>query len=258
MIAMQRAERPINLMGLSPEAANQTLEVLTSAWSLYGKDGFFVTEYLDKYLYKNQVRIGASTFLATFLNLHGYTIDSVVPIQVSERGELVEINLQGVDSKDEIVKKAWASVRFKLRKNGKSVVLDYLSMDLSNKGFESKPHHLEFVRALLSTPVLFKAASHLPQNKTFDVIANEVLTRAPVVVQDETGIKYSSLSTHFDIALYGNFEKTHRLFKNYHKDLGQAYDERKDIKPLGFRVGYFKDGDYAFMIATRKKLVQAR
>lgn len=244
MMAMQRAEKPVNLNTLNPTATTQILEVLTSAWHLFDKDGFFVTEYLDKYLYKNHVRIGASTFLATFLNLQGFTIDQIVPIQINDQGELVELAL---DSKE------WRSVRFKAKKNGKLVVLDYLSVDLSNKGFEASPQNLKFIRALSSSPFLFKAASHLPQNKEFNVIVDEVIQRSPSIVQDETGIKYTVLSEKYDVALYGKFEKSHHLFKSYHKDLAKAFEQRTDIKPLAFRVGYFKEGNYAFMVARRKK-----
>ena len=244
MMAMQRAEKPVNLSALNPAATNQTLEVLTSAWHLFDKDGFFVTEYLDKYLYKNHVRIGASTFLATFLNLQGFMIDSVLPIQVNDRGEVEELP---TDSKE------WKSVRFKVRKNGKSVILDYLSVDLSNKGFESNPQTLKFIKTLSVYPFVFKAASHLPQNKEFNVIVDEIIQRAPSVVQDETGIKYTLLTQKYDVALFGKFEKTHHLFKSYHTDLAKAFAQRTDIKPLPFRVGYFKGGNYALMIANRKK-----
>lgn len=244
MMAMQRAEKPVNLNTLSPTTTTQILEVLTSAWHLFDKDGFFVTEYLDKYLYKNHVRIGASTFLATFLNLQGFAIDQIVPIKINDLGELEELPL---DTKE------WRSVRFKTRKNGKAVTLDYLSVDLSNKGFEASPQNLKFIRALSSFPFVFKAASHLPQNKEFNLIVDEIIQRAPSIVQDETGIKYTLLSEKYDVALYGKFEKSHRLFKSYHTDLAKAFAQRTDIKPLAFRVGYFKDGNYALMIAKRKK-----
>jgi hypothetical protein len=91
MVAMQAAERPIDFAELKPEAARQTLEVLTGAWENYGHDGFFVTEYLDKYLHKNKVRIGASTFLSAFFQLKGLKVNSITPIQVNAAGEVEEL-----------------------------------------------------------------------------------------------------------------------------------------------------------------------
>lgn len=242
MIAMQRAERPIDLASLQPEAAHQTLEVLTDAWRHYGSDGFFVTEYLDKYLTQNRVRIGASTFLMTFFQLKGLQIKSVRPIQINGLGDIEELPL---DTKD------WLSVRFQLEREGLPVTVDYLRMDLSNKGLEPAPSHVEFLRKVSKSPVLLKAASHLPQNKTFSMISDILVSSAPFILQDETGLKYTKLAAEFQTKLYGRFERAHDSFQNYHRDLAKAFAERKDVQPLAFRVGYFKSGNYALIVARR-------
>jgi hypothetical protein len=243
MVAYQRAERLVDLAELNPQASSQVLEVLTSAWQDYGRDGFFVTEYLDKYLYQNRVRIGPTTFLTTFLHLTGFTLRSVQPIEITAKGELVELPPETPN---------WVSVRFKLTKGGRPVTLDYLRVDLSNKGLEANPHHVGLLKTLATNPTLLKAASHLPQNKTFSVIAELVARNAPVIVQDETGISYQQLKTRFDTTLYGSFERAHASFPNYHRDLAQAFRERTDVRPLGFRVGYFKGGNYALIVANRR------
>lgn len=242
MIAMQRAERPIDLAALQPQAAHQTLEVLTDAWRHYGSDGFFVTEYLDKYLTQNRVRIGASTFLMTFFQLKGLQVKSVRPIQINGAGDIEELPL---DTKD------WLSVRFQLERAGLPVTVDYLRMDLSNKGLEPAPSHVAFLRKAATSPVLLKAASHLPQNKTFSTVSDILLSSAPFILQDETGLKYTKLAAEFQTKLYGRFERAHDSFQNYHRDLAKAFAERKDVQPLAFRVGYFKSGNYALIVARR-------
>lgn len=242
MVAMQRAERPIDLASLPPQAAHQTLEVLTDAWRLYGSDGFFVTEYLDKYLTQNKVRIGASTFLATFFQLKGFQIKSVMPIRINDAGDIEELPM---DSKD------WLSVRFQLERAGAPVTVDYVRMDLSNKGLEPHPEHVAFLRKAATFPLLLKAASHLPQNRSFSTVSDTLLASAPFIIQDETGLKYTKLAAGFQTKLYGRFERAHDAFPSYHKDLAQAFAERKDIQPLGFRVGYFKAGNYALIVARR-------
>jgi len=50
MMAMQNAERPLDLANLAPELIEPSLSVLTSAWQHFGENGFYVTEYLEKYL----------------------------------------------------------------------------------------------------------------------------------------------------------------------------------------------------------------
>lgn len=243
LVAMQSAQRPIDLNELKPQAADQTLEVLTGAWENYGRDGFFVTEYLDKYLHQNRVRIGASTFLSTFFQLKGLSVKSVTPIEVNAAGEVEE--LSGSEA-------SWRSVRFRIERAGQAVVVDYLRIDLSDKSLNANPHHKQFVHRAAAHPVLLKAASHLPQNSSFSIVADSLSTQAPFVVQDETGIKFSQLRNHFSIRLYGKFERPHKSFGAYQRDLAKAFAESTDVRPLDFRVGYFKGGSYALIVAQRK------
>lgn len=244
MVAMQRAYTPVDFRTLTPEALDQTLQVLTSAWENYGRDGFFVTEYLDQYVYQNRVHIGASTLLATTLHLQRFAIQDVVPLDWDDKGEMIELPAST---------KEWTSVRFKLVKNGRPVTLDYLRVDLSNKGLQATPKNYTLIKKLSSNPTLFKAASHLPQNKTFSMTADAVIQNAPFIVQDETGIQYSKLDAAFTTQLYGKFERAHHSFNAYQRDLAKAFDERRDIRPLNFRMGYYKDGTYAVITASRKK-----
>ena len=243
MMAMQNAERPLDLANLAPELLEPSLGVLTSAWQHFGDHGFYVTEYLEKYLYSTRANIGASTFIVSFLSLQGFEIERVVPIQVAADGSLQELSPD---------MPRWRSVRIQASKQGKPIIVDYLKIDLSNEGLQAAPQNLALVKTLTTNPVLFKAASHLPQNVGFSMIANQVLGRSPLVVQDETGIKYTSLSQSYQIALFGKFVAAHHAFPSYHVDLAKAFAQRDDVKPLNFRFGYFKDGNYALMVASKK------
>jgi hypothetical protein len=243
LVAMQAAERPVNLADLKSEAAGQTLEVLTGAWDNYGRDGFFVTEYLDKYLHRNRVRIGASTFLGTFFQLKGLAVRAVVPIQVNAKGEIEELDPQ---------EGSWRSVRFRLDRAGEPVVVDYLRIDLSDKGLSANEGHQRFVELASAHPVLLKAASHLPQNNAFSIVARSLTTHSPFIIQDETGIRYGQLRERFNLTLFGKLERTHSSFGGYQRDLVKAFSENSNVKPLNFRVGYFKGGNYALIVARRK------
>jgi hypothetical protein len=244
MVAMQHAGRPMNLGGYSPLITDQSLEQLISAWQLYGTHGFFVTSYLDRYFYASQGKIGASTFIAIFLKIQGFDIERVTPNRVGAQGEVEELPPETP---------LWNSVRFNATKNGKPIVLDYLRMDLSNEGLQAAPAHIKFVQQMAVNPTLFKAASHLPQNANFNIIARAVLERSPLIIQDETGINYTPLSQQFDTTLFGKFTIPHHAFLSYQADLIRAYAQRTDIQPLNFRVGYYKDGNYVLMVARRKQ-----
>jgi hypothetical protein len=242
MSAQQRGERLVDLSQLSPSAASQTMEVLSSAWKSFGRDGFFVTEYLFKYISTNKVKIGATTLIASFAHLHQFSIQKIVPISIDSNGTIQEL------SEDQ----SWDSVRFYLVKNNRPVILDYVRMDLSNDGMKDKPSQLAFFRESAKSPVLLKAASHLPQHKGFTMIRDEMLHNAPMVVQDETGLDYQPLNQQFNTVLYGSFVKAYKVFSKYNTELAKAYKLRDDEKKLPFRIGYFKDGNYALIVATRK------
>jgi hypothetical protein len=243
MVAMQNAERPLNLGVLNAQLTDQALDILVSAWQLYGTHGFFVTSYLDRYYYATQGRIGSSTFITIFMKLQGFELDRIVPIKINSEGDVEEIPAET---------RLWPSVRIYATKAGKPIVLDYLKMDLSNPGLQASPENLKFVQAAAVHPTIFKAASHLPQNANFNMIANEILTRAPLVVQDETALNYSALIKSFDVSMYGKFVIAHHAFQSYHTDLAQAFTQRADIKPLNYRFGYYKDGNYVVLVARRK------
>ncbi len=242
MTAQQRGERLVNLSTLNPTAAKQTIEVLSSAWKSFGHDGFFVTEYLFKYISQNKVKIGSTTLIASFAHLHGFSIQKIVPIEIDEQGILRELG-------DE---QPWDSVRFYMVKDNKSVILDYVRMDLSNAGFKKSPQHLTFFVDAAKSPILLKAASHLPQHKDFTLVRDALLNNSPYIIQDETGLDYHPLSSTFNTVLYGSFVKAYKVFSTYNIELAKAYKDREDEKPLPFRVGYFKDGNYALITATKK------
>jgi hypothetical protein len=100
--------------------------------------------------------------------------------------------------------------------------------------------------------VVLKAASHLPQHPLFKKVSAAILENAPSIVQDETGIGYLALNEVYDTVLYGDFKRAYKVFANYNRDLAKAYEARNDEKPLPFRVGYFKGGTYALIVAKRK------
>jgi len=242
MSAQQRGERLVDLSQLSPSAASQTMEVLSSAWKSFGSDGFFVTEYLFKYISTNKVKIGATTLIASFAHLHQFSIQKIVPISIDSNGTIREL------SEDQ----SWDSVRFYLVKNNRPVILDYVRMDLSNDGMKDNPAQLKFFGESAKSPLLLKAASHLPQHQGFTMIRDEMLNNAPMIVQDETGIDYQPLNKQFNTVLYGSFVKAYKVFSTYNTELAKAYKQRDDEKQLPFRIGYFKDGNYALIVATRK------
>ena len=84
-------------------------------------------------------------------------------------------------------------------------------------------------------------------------IKSGILTKAPSIWQDETGIDYGELEQSFAVALYGKFTKANKLFlKGIQRSLANAYKTRKDVRPLPFKVGYKKESGSCVQVAVRK------
>jgi hypothetical protein len=242
MVAQQKGEHLVNLSSIKSFEVAKTLDVLESAWSSFGHNGFFVTEYLFKYISQNKVKIGPTTLIASFAHLQDFSIRKIVPIEIDEEGQVRELEEDH----------PWDSVRFFLNKDGHTITVDYLSMDLSNEGLKKAPQNMLFFDSSSKFPVLLKAASHLPQHKNFTLIRDSMLKNSPYIVQDETGLDYKPLKKLYDTSLYGDFEKPYKVFSNFNQELVKAYREQGYKKPLPFRIGYFKNGSYALIVAKRK------
>ena len=87
-----------------------------------------------------------------------------------------------------------------------------------------------------------------------EVNETAILTRAPSIWQDETGIDYAELERGFGVTLYGKFTTANKLFiKGIQRSLASAYKTRKDIRPLPFKVGYKKESGSCVQVAVRKR-----
>jgi len=92
-----------------------------------------------------------------------------------------------------------------LKKNGKTVALDYVSLDLSDQNLLIKESMRGWLSHMTQHPMLIKAASHLLQDGNFIVLRDMIVKNSPIVVQDETGVDYAQLKKIGKVDLYGGF-----------------------------------------------------
>src|SRR5688572_12104375 len=85
-----------------------------------------------------------------------------------------------------------------------------------------------------------KAASYLSQYPGYTLMHNYMLNTSSVIIQDDSGIPYSSLNNEaWKVELWGDFETVLPLFHNYNQpDLKKAYDDQGETKKLPFFIGY--------------------
>ncbi len=85
-----------------------------------------------------------------------------------------------------------------------------------------------------------KAASYLSQYPGYTLMHNYMLNTSSAIIQDDSGIPYSSLNNEaWKVELWGDFETVLPLFHNYNQpDLKKAYDDQGATKQLPFFIGY--------------------
>lgn len=98
----------------------------------------------------------------------------------------------------------------------------------------------KFVDSFEGHYLFLKAASYLSQYAGYTLMHNYMLNTSSLIIQDDSGIPYSSLNNEaWNVQLWGNFETVLSLFHNYNQpDLRKAYDDLEERKKLPFQIGY--------------------
>ncbi len=225
LAGLEPAGRVPDLTG-SAERLDQLLGIFRKGLATFVKKGFFGTKEMRRSFERKQLVEGITGVLMLFAHHEGFTVSAVKPITVDAAGKVVASD-------------SWDSVRLELDDHGRTVIVDYLQMDLSDGGLTKRPGATEFVLASSRAATFLKAASHLLQNRGFDVVRDAIVNHATSVLQDETGVGYAALSARFEVRLFGDYRRAHKLFGRRQGTLRDAYEAAKP-EPLPFKIGYWK------------------
>ena len=257
LVALQTGGRVPDMSGMSKDQLNVFLKAFRRGWESFTLRGFYDTDDLKRDTGKKAVLEGITPALMAFAVRLGYIIDKVEPVRIPPTAAIpagaVELE---VHPGDRNAVATWDSVRLHLRTKdgGRKVTLDYVYLDLSDPYLKKNPSAMSWVTAMSKHRVVTKAASHLMQKPFFSMVKDAILSHAPSVWQDETGIDFAELREAFEVTLYGKFTKANKLFiEGIQRSLAKAYKERKDIRPLPFKVGYKKESGSCVQVAVRKK-----
>jgi len=135
---------------------------------------------------------------------------------------------------------------------GRTVVIDYLSMDLSDRGLRTTGREHKWIEGEMGHTVLIKSASHLLQSPNFSNLARLIAHRSRRVVQDETGLDVLKLSQFDQISVYGGFTDPYELWRES-VAMGRLrafvqHQIASETPPFPF--GYRKPAGTFIMIAT--------
>lgn len=244
MVAMQAAGKPVDPAQLASAQSQAFQNKFLNEWLKFGRLGFFRTLDLDDDQRDTVSPIGPATIIKTFAVYSGFEVLDVYPLAFNPNTAAYEKS-----STDR-----WRSVRFLLKKEGRPVTIDYISLDLSDGFLSQNPAIQAWLRKESAHPVLLKAASHLLQETYFSVLRDILVERATLVVQDETGLNYDELLKVGPVDLYGRFLYPHELFnRNKQKSLAKAYvDAGSTVRELPFAFSYNKSKDRNCLQVARR------
>ncbi len=252
LIAMQRGGPPPDPAGIERAALAELLAGYERLLRAFLRRGFFVTAEMNEETGSDAAIRGITGALMVFAAREGFEIQEVVPVRLADDGTIVE------HPGDRARAATWDSVRLSLRRSadGQPVTLEYLRVGLSNNTLKPDTPELKLVTALSDQRVILKAASHLPQDNNFTAITKLLLSRAPTIVQDETGVAYDALRDRFAVKLYGSFKQVNLLFDGSDQEtLIEAYRSASQIERLPFHVGYRKGAAACMLVATRETVI---
>jgi hypothetical protein len=129
-----------------------------------------------------------------------------------------------------------------LNQNNKFTELYYFQFDLSNNGIQKNENWLKWIGQKMEGKdmvSLSKAASYLMHSKGFSSVANFILEKSKLQIQDDTGIGFNFIkSSGRKYSLYGTYTKTIGLFEDrFIPELKEEYSS-SGVKALPFKLGY--------------------
>jgi hypothetical protein len=254
LVAGQNAGVLPDVARVKPKTLSAWLEALQREVARFSWNGYFRTSNLNDTEASDEGLRGVTAILLFFAVREGYSVLDVYPIRLAPSG----LDIERLDPGR---KRNWDSVRVVLREPvaGRQVLLDYLSLGLSDPQLASVVGAKTWIRAMSAHPTVLKAASHLLQTGQFEVLATALLERAPLVVQDETGLAWTRLRRAFQVQLFGRYTQPIGSFEAHAQDeLAKAYRQARQVRALKIRFGYQKAAGSCVQVAKRVAAGPAR
>jgi hypothetical protein len=226
----------------APSPAASVLAAECQIWRFFARMGYFRTHDLDG---RGGQRPRVAALLMQGLELADVRVTAAEYLSLDASGEIAPALLP--------VGHRPFGIRFHaIRPDGSRVAVDYVTIDLSDTALRRNEAQAAALKQLLTSTVLMKAASHLPQEPAFGQVARWTAERAPAVVQDETGLAVQSLRAHFKLRYYGQFTQAHTLWRGKASTQALMADvAASEVEPLLFTFGYEKPAGSLVMVGRR-------
>ncbi len=252
LVALEKAGPVPAFDKLTPGQFGMLLRQMRGGMKRFFKNGFFTTSVMKDKLGHADLLKGVGVVMLTFAARNHLTVKSIVPIRVAADGSKVEPH-----PGDPTKRATWDSWRMETTsKDGRKVTVDYVHMNIGDSSLNKRKHkhHRTWLEKIAANHVLLKAASHLMQTKNFVIMRDLLLKHATSVMQDDSGLPYLGLKRHFEVKLYGDYEKQNQLFGLAPQPaLKAAYAKKEGIAKLPFKYGYRKTAGSCVLIGQRRR-----
>jgi hypothetical protein len=253
---MAGLEKPGFLPTLSsiPEPMLATyLDSIRNSLRCINKFGYFATlQMKDDFNMRNLN--GLVHILLYYLARTNHDIIKYSVIEVDKFGVAQEIPVAKATDKKAVygVKLIFRNNVTKMRKT-----LYYLPINIENDNMKDKYEYLNFFSRFGKKITYLKSASYLLHRPEFTMIRNLITNQSTKILQDDTGVPFTVLSSLFNIKLYGNYIAPIKLFEvRYQPDLRKAVQKEKP-ELLPFTIGYNVSNNEFLLILAQKEEVKS-
>ncbi len=244
LCGLEGADPLPNIGQLSTEQRETGLDGLSTAITTALNCSFFITKDMRVDLQRTEFK-GTLPIMLVFLARLGIEVDSVVPIDLDPRGQVLETNGRG---------KGY-HIRCKGH-FGRGKNIYYFQQNLANDSLSPNAPFLKFAASFGSSPTYLKSASYLMHSEGFSNIRSAILNASPAVLQDDSGIPFRLFpNPPWDVRLYGTYTGVLDIFQeNFQPDLKSAYENQAlSVENINFGVGYkFNAGQSNLLLAIRR------
>lgn len=217
---------------MSDRQRDRLLEDVRRATSDLFRRNYFITDNMARQLRTPHLR-GIVPLVMVSMSLSGIEVLRVVPNEIARPQRAAVAN--GHTPMREL-----RGVTIEFRTPGSQAVrrMHYFSVDATDKGLAHYPEFVDYLKSLGPTTTLIKSASYLLHSELFRLIGKTLTDVTGVLVQDDTGIPYATLSKGWDLKLYGRYFVPIKPFAGaYQPELNKVWKAQQPAA-LPFTFGY--------------------
>jgi hypothetical protein len=251
LMGLEKCGSVTEVSSMKETAVNEYLNSIRGSMRYLLKAGYFVTAHMSTDFSKSVLN-GNIHMMLMFMARENYSICSI------------DYGYMAKDSSFYVTGKKPSSTSGKI--NGMRVGITdstsqqlkyvyYFSADIMDSKLKDKSEFTAFIENMAPFNSYFKAASYVPQHKSFATIRNLILDNSHKILQDDTGVPLKSLDkTIYDIEMWGTYTKViSDLSWGYQPDLKKALEASGNNKDLPFKISYNGNYDEGMMLYAKRK-----